>query len=59
MISIILVRLTNREALQKLMLSMGEPDLSRGIAQQIVGDSYRGHLVDVANNIQKVTIPTL
>ena len=44
---------------QKLMLSMGEPDLSRGIAQQIVGDSYRGHLVDVANNVQKVTIPTL
>ena len=42
-----------------IMLSMGGPDQSRGIAQQIVGDSYRGHLVDVANNVQKVTIPTL
>lgn len=41
------------------MLSMGEPDLSCEIAQQIVGDSYRGHLVDLANNMQKATISML
>lgn len=43
---------------QDMFTVIGNPDVSRRIAEQITAHTYRGLFADVAGSVQKITLPT-